>query len=274
MVTVRWWFEQSRSNAATCLKAAIVGSTAELGSIVYWGPSAYLSLPGPTKVTLKVWAAARKRFIRPHQHSPFSSLWGNPSLPHFRTIPGLRYIGLRSSTMLSNWGHCFPSILAKETLKKTLSALYLALLGGDSPKINALWGQWQDDIPNLDRETWEVCFEEGSRLMVSSRDKLLQTKCMHRIYYTPQRLHRIYPHRSPNCPRCQSPDSTYIHMFWTCPHVVTFWAAVFESINIRLQLTLLIVPELALLAFMRMTRDLVTQSYLFHYCYSIPKKKS
>lgn len=70
---------------------------------------------------------------------------------------------------------------------------------------------------------------------------------MHRVYYTPQRLHRIYPNRSPDCPRCQSPDSTYMHMFWTCPLIEKFWAAIFESINIRSQLTLPVSPELALL---------------------------
>lgn len=63
-------------------------------------------------------------------------------------------------------------ILAQETLKKTLSTLYLALLGVDSPKMNALWEKCQTDIPSLDREAWEECFEAGSRLVVSSRDKL------------------------------------------------------------------------------------------------------
>lgn len=138
-------------------------------------------------------------------------------------------------------------ILAQETLKKTLSTLYLSLLESDSPKMNAHWGKWQADIPGLDRETWEECFEDGSKLVISSRDKLLQTKFMHRVYYTPQRLHQIYPDRSPNCPRCQSPDSTYMHMFWTCPRIVQFWETIFESIDIRLQLTLPILPELALL---------------------------
>lgn len=94
--------------------------------------------------------------------------------------------------------------------------------------MDMLWEKWQADIPSLDRETWEECFEDNSKLVISSRDKLLQTKFMHRIYYTPQRLHKIYPHRSQSCPRCQSPDSTYIHMFGACPRLVQYWVAVVE----------------------------------------------
>lgn len=36
--------------------------------------------------------------------------------------------------------------------------------------------------------------------MISSRDKLVQVKFLHRVNYTPQRLHRIYPEMSPDCP--------------------------------------------------------------------------
>lgn len=80
-------FEQSRTNAATCLEVAILGSLRELGNLVYRGTTAYPLLPAPTKVTLKVWVEARRRFQYPHQYSPFCPLWGNPSLSHFRMLP-------------------------------------------------------------------------------------------------------------------------------------------------------------------------------------------
>lgn len=109
LVTVRWWFEQSRSNAATCLEAAILGSLTELSNLVYRGPSAYPSLPGPTKTTLKVWSMARKRFLGPRQQSPFS-----PSTLHslisgqFRTRNYGLDLGLRSFRIFSIPGHYFP----------------------------------------------------------------------------------------------------------------------------------------------------------------------
>lgn len=43
---------------------------------------------------------------------------------------------------------------------------------------------------SLDREDWEDCVEDSSTLVISSRDKLIQTKFLHRVYYTPQSLYR------------------------------------------------------------------------------------
>lgn len=101
------------------------------------------------------------------------------------------------------------------------------------------------DIPTLDRESCEESFEESFKLVMSSRDKLIQAKFFHRTYPTPQRLHRIYPERSPDCPRCKSPDSSYIHLFWSCPRLSFYWSAIMEGINARLQLEIPLTPELA-----------------------------
>lgn len=87
LVTVRWWFEQSRTNAAVFLEAAILGSLMALSNLVYRGSAAYSSLPAPTKVALRVWMVARRRFHHPNQWSPFFSVVGEPSLPHFRMLP-------------------------------------------------------------------------------------------------------------------------------------------------------------------------------------------
>lgn len=67
-------------------------------------------------------------------------------------------------------------LLAQESLHKPLSALYLTLLRTDSPKMEALWDKWRTDIPTLDKETWEEWFENSSQLVISSRDKLIQSK--------------------------------------------------------------------------------------------------
>lgn len=88
-------------------------------------------------------------------------------------------------------------LLSPGDLSKPLSSLYNALLGRDSPKINELWEKWRADIPSLDREGWEDCLEYGPKLVIASKDKLIQVKFIHRVYYTPQRLHRIFPERDP-----------------------------------------------------------------------------
>lgn len=78
-------------------------------------------------------------------------------------------------------------------------------------------------------------------------DRLIQVTFLHRIYYTPQRLHNIYPERTSDCTRCGGNVGTYIHMFWSYPGVARFCIEVVKLINIRLQLTLLTTPMLLLL---------------------------
>lgn len=137
--------------------------------------------------------------------------------------------------------------LAQGSLPKPLSSLYLALLSLDTSKMDSSWEAWKEDIPSLDRENWEDCFESSSKLVISSRDKLIQTKFLHRVYYNPQRLQRFYSQRYPVCVCCHSATGTYFHMFWSCPRVTRFQTEVFEVINTRLQLSFPMSPELALL---------------------------
>lgn len=67
----------------------------------------------------------------------------------------------------------------------------------------------KDDISSLEKEDWEDCLEQGPKLVVSSKDKLIQDKFLHRVHYTPTRLHRIFPDRDPICPRCRHPGGIY-----------------------------------------------------------------
>lgn len=65
--------------------------------------------------------------------------------------------------------------------------------------MHVLWDKWRADIPSLDRETWEECFNNSSQLVISSRDKLIQTKFLHRIYFTPQTAQNL-PAEVPELP--------------------------------------------------------------------------
>lgn len=155
------------------------------------------------------------------------------------------------------------------SLAKPLSALYLDLISVDSPKMEHLWAQWRADLPDLDIEDWKGCLEDSVKLLISTRDKLIQIHFLHRVYYMPQRLHRIYPQRSPDCTYCVGDVGTYLHMFWSCPRVAHFWGEMVELVNVRLQLTLPTTPKLLLLGIQdddqrhRCTKLLI--SYLFYH---------
>lgn len=156
--------------------------------------------------------------------------------------------------------HPIEKLLAQELLSKPLSALYLVLLSVD-PKMERLWDLWKADLPKpwLGGLSWRY---QGTKLLISSREKLIQIKFL-------QRLHRIYPQRSQECPRCRDGIGTYLHMSWSCPRVVRFWGEVVWLIHFPLQLTLLVSPELVFLGIQddeqrpRCTKLLLL--YLFYY---------
>lgn len=110
-----------------------------------------------------------------------------------------------------------------------------------------MWEMWRDDIPSLDRESWDDSLEGGPKPVISFRDKLILVKFLHRVYYTSVRLHKMYPARYLKCPLCRIHLGSYLHMFWDCPSIAEFWSDVFELINFRLQLSLPASLELALL---------------------------
>lgn len=86
-------------------------------------------------------------------------------------------------------------------------------------------------MQELDREDWEDMWDYPLQPLVATRDKLIQFKILHRIYYTPQRLHRIYPTSSAACWRCSGVPAGFLHIFWDCPQIQEYWKEVTQFIH-------------------------------------------
>lgn len=82
-------------------------------------------------------------------------------------------------------------------LDKPLSSLYLYLTVAHEVKNNRSMAKWQEDIPSLGEEEWEECLTTFVPSMIAAKDRFIQLKFIHRAYYTPQRLAKIYPGLSP-----------------------------------------------------------------------------
>lgn len=87
LVTARWWFSQPRDNPAVTLEAAILGSYAPLSNLVFRGVKAHPNLTTLMRTTITVWHRARATYCSPGTISPHTPQWGNPNLPHFRSVP-------------------------------------------------------------------------------------------------------------------------------------------------------------------------------------------
>lgn len=88
--------------------------------------------------------------------------------------------------------------------------------------MDKLWDRWKVDIPTLDKEDWDECLGQGPRLVIASGDKLIQVKFLHRFYFTPARLHKMYPDRDPQCHRCRTQLGTYFHIFWEWESILEY----------------------------------------------------
>lgn len=67
--------------------------------------------------------------------------------------------------------------------------------------------------------------------MISARDRFIQLKFLHRAYFSPQRLARIYLNSSPVCLKCTLEVGSFFHIVWFCQHIQNFCMGVVSVVN-------------------------------------------
>lgn len=87
------------------------------------------------------------------------------------------------------------------------------------------------EIPDIQGEGWENMWDHPFKHLVSARDRLIQFKFLHMIYYTPARLTCIYPSSTDACWRCFSSPANAEHIFWSCSQIQIFWSEITSCIS-------------------------------------------
>lgn len=73
-------------------------------------------------------------------------------------------------------------------------------------------------------------------------------KVLTRWYLVPARISKFCPQYSAHCFRgCTAPGETYVHIWWECPIVSSFWLEVFQILSTMFSITLPSDPAVALL---------------------------
>lgn len=62
--------------------------------------------------------------------------------------------------------------------------------------------------------------------VISARDKLIQLRYLHQMYYTPSRLYKMGRRADPICHKCLVAEGTFMHMVWDCSRVRPLWSQV------------------------------------------------
>lgn len=113
----------------------------------------------------------------------------------FNLLSWMFFLGICSFSMHSNGSFLLPimltsdpieRLLASRLLDKPLSSLYLCLSMAYTTKLDRRYQKWRVDISDLTEDEWEDCFCLGSyvTIMISARNRFIQLKFLHRIYFT------------------------------------------------------------------------------------------
>lgn len=91
---------------------------------------------------------------------------------------------------------------------------------------------WADELNmELSDENWEECLRNVHKCSVNVRHNLIQFKTLHRLHYSQEKLHKIYPTVSPMCNRCKSTISNLAHSFWSCSKLHSYWKNIFNCFS-------------------------------------------
>ena len=114
--------------------------------------------------------------------------------------------------------------------EKLISYIYDVLQSISPVNSTLIKTKWEKEMGTEISDTlWEKSLEHTHRCSNNARHCLIQLKILHRLHYSKERLHRIYPELSPICDRCLAAEDTLCHTMW--PKVKIFWFNIFSLIS-------------------------------------------
>ena len=122
-------------------------------------------------------------------------------------------------------------LLTDPSHTKLVSTYYGSLLHTTTQRLSKAAASWRADIPELTEEIWQEVLPLQVPSVISSRDKVIQTKLLYRSYFTPCLLFKLSRIPSALCSRCGAADGTFFHMMWECAPIRKFWSEVTAFIS-------------------------------------------
>lgn len=112
----------------------------------------------------------------------------------------------------------------------------------------ALQLAWQRDLDtSMDDSCWKSLWNSSLHKSRNTNISMLSHKTTYRLHLTLYKLHRINSSLLDKCWKGCGLPSTYLHCFWSCTKLTTFWEQVLQQVIIISELTIPSVPELAIL---------------------------
>uniref|UniRef100_A0A8C7E3S4 Reverse transcriptase domain-containing protein n=1 Tax=Naja naja TaxID=35670 RepID=A0A8C7E3S4_NAJNA len=113
--------------------------------------------------------------------------------------------------------------------KKSISRIYRFFLNHKlkGETMMATMIKWTKNMAhNIEIDEWEHNWQMNYKLTLSTAYKENLYKMIYRWHLSPARLAKISPNLSPKCWKCNHPQGTYFHMWWTCSFAKKYWRKV------------------------------------------------
>lgn len=142
--------------------------------------------------------------VRSFAHKTFQSF---PNLPHDSVLDGF--------------------LTPIPSLKGSISYIYNQIILLCPESLKCLEMQWDRDLGELiSEEVWSEILKQVHKSSICVRHGLIQSKLVHRTYYTNARLSKFHDGVSPACHRCQHSPGDFIHSLLLCPSLQNYWSEV------------------------------------------------
>ena len=157
---------------------------------------------------------------------------------------------------------------------KLISHIYNNLLSISSPSPDNHKRKWEEEFGKpVPDDLWKKSLENIHTCSNNARHCLIQFKIIHRLHYSKEKLHKIYPEVSPICDKCQSSVATLLHSFVLCPKIQSFWVGVCGAMSEIMDTRIKPEPLLIILGISDDSRNLnTTQQRFLSYCLITAKK--
>lgn len=149
------------------------------------------------------------------------SFWQRLQLAHFITAQPSPAPYLRPLTSFEQL--CLEQEPARHTISITYQLLLTPPKGYRPPYI----AKWERDLGiQLSERQVERIIRFTYKTSICANQQEAGFKVLSQWYYTPVRIHRMFPQSSDHYWRCGEEVGTLLHVFWSCRLLASFWAEV------------------------------------------------
>ena len=123
--------------------------------------------------------------------------------------------------------------------KGFISQIYQIINSLTDTNIGKIKADWEKELGmDIPDSFWKQALIRVNKSSSCARLNLIQFKVLHRLHYSNSKLSKMYSTVADSCNRCHNSPADLTHMFWSCPHLTTYWNKVLKVLADSLSLNL------------------------------------